>query len=60
MNAARRHVATIPPPPLEPVEPPRPKRPASLWIILLIAWAVGLCVWLVYLLLFSIVIYRLM
>jgi len=44
---------------IEPPEPPRPRRPASMWVILLAAWAVGLCVWLFYLLLFAVVVYRL-
>jgi len=52
-------MSQLPLPPLEPTDPPPPRRPAKLWVILLIAWAVGLCVWVFYLLVFAIVLYRL-
>jgi hypothetical protein len=44
---------------VEPVDPPRPKRPLKMWIILLAAWAVGLCVWLFYLIVFAMLVFRL-
>jgi hypothetical protein len=46
------------PGPLSPPPAPTPRRPAGKWILLLLAWAVGLAVWSLYLGLIIVFLFR--